>query len=1010
MSVSRTCHSRQSNPGGLAPLTAWLTSVAVALCATVGIAQSHSGESQGSHREARRVLSQDSSGPSPAAARDAAQRLPSLAYARMSGAIGADDGTYHAVAHSRGVRMDNDEQALAADFTATGVEFRLGRNRWRLALRGYGHGGALRDTPAVAPVSTANRVEYRRGPLTEWYVNGPVGVEQGFTIARAPEPSNGQPLTVTLDVGGDLTMSVTPDGRALMLRKDGAAAFRYAGLTAWDADGRELRTWLENTGTQLHLRVDDAAARYPVTIDPIVQAAKLVAQTTLYGNPHNDGVAGDQLGRSIAISRDGTTVVVGAPFKRLNNVRAGVAYVFVRPAEQAGGWDSVSPLSYANRLQASDFATSGLLFGMSVAVSADGGVIVVGATGPNSTSYEGAAYVYLRAAGYWGGGWALAQNARLTPRWFEGYSNFGGFGTAVSIADNGATIVVGSPFHSSNSGSHPDGAAYAFFRPAVGWMDATESYKISGLGATSNLINTQFGRSVSLSGNRNFIVVGAPAEWDYRGAVYVFAIDGYSNGYLFYRKITRFSKTDGGPYEAFGTSVSMNSTGSSFAVSAPGAPVNGRTQGVVQVYEQPSGLYEWFLKARLTMADGVEEDALGASLSISGDGRTIVAGSPHTSGTSSGAAYVFVKPVGGWINSTENAKVQPSDIMTGDVFGHAVAVSADGTTWVGSAPFATIGANARQGAANVFTGAADTPVAAVSPSSLMFGPVQDGLNPGPQMVTLTNVGAGPLTVTAVNVTGPFASSQNCLAASPLAPGSSCQEEVAFAPVSTALMTGTLTFTNDSAGIGGSTQQVSLQGYGIKLATATALTAVSANPAVVGRPVSVSFTVTPPAGAQTIPSGPVTVQANTGESCTGSAPSGSCAITFATAANRTLTASYGGDNTFESSTTPSLSLSVVDFSLSASPASQTATGKKASYTLTVTGVNGFAGTVALACGGGPANTTCAVSPTSVTLAGTSMSAKVNVTLPNAAPAGTYLITVTGSFGGTTRSTTAALIVK
>jgi hypothetical protein len=40
----------------------------------------------------------------------------------------------------------------------------------------------------------------------------------------------------------------------------------------------------------------------------------------------------------------------------------------------------------------------------------------------------------------------------------------------------------------------------------------------------------------------------------------------------------------------------------------------------------------------------------------------------------------------------------------------------------------------------------------------------------------------------------------------------------------------------------------------------------------------------------------------------------------------------------------------------------------------------------------------------------MSAKVNVTLPNAAPAGTYLITVTGSFGGATRSTTATLIVK
>jgi hypothetical protein len=87
-----------------------------------------------------------------------------------------------------------------------------------------------------------------------------------------------------------------------------------------------------------------------------------------------------------------------------------------------------------------------------------------------------------------------------------------------------------------------------------------------------------------------------------------------------------------------------------------------------------------------------------------------------------------------------------------------------------------------------------------------------------------------------------------------------------------------------------------------------------------------------------------------------------------------------------------------------------TGKKATFTLTVAGVNGFAGTVVLGCSGGPANTSCAVSPTSVTLAGTSLSAKVNVTLPNGAPAGTYPLTVTGTFAGATRATTASLIVK
>jgi hypothetical protein len=932
--------------------------------------------------------------------------LPVSAQAHISSAIGKDQEVYHAARDAAGVRLRNPDHGVSANFTSAGVRFHLGTSKWELTLRGHGYGDRLLDASAVAPTAIANRVEYRRGALTEWYVNGPIGLEQGFTLQEAPGHANG-PLTLAFTVAGDLQASVDSSARDLTLSKHGAAAFRYAGLRAWDANRRELRTWLEMAGKELRLRVDDAGARYPVTIDPVVQAAKLVAQTTLNGTPHNDGVAGDQLGRSIAISDDGSTVVVGAPFKRLNNIRSGVAYVFVRPSETEGGWNSVTPLHYANRLQASDFATSGLSFGMSVAVSGDGGTIVVGATGPNQGTYQGAAYVYVRMIGYWGGGWALAQTAKLTPFNNTGFSNFGGFGTSVSIADNGATIVVGSPNRSDLNGAYPDGAVYAFFRPAVGWTDMTQSATISGLAATSGLINTRFGSSVSLSGDRWFLVVGAPAEWDYRGAAYLFMLSS-SGGTLHYAKLARFFKNDGGPYEVFGNAVAINTNGSNFAVSAPGAPVEGRTQGAILVYERPTTQLNWILKGRLTMANGVEDDALGSSLSMSGDGNTIVAGSPHYPGTSSGAAYVFVKPVGGWINSTENAQVQADDVVAGDNFGHAAAVSADGATWATAAPFATIGSNARQGSAHVFTGVADNPVAAVSPSSLVFGPSEEGQNPDPQAVTLTNAGAGPLVVTGVSVTGPFTSTQNCLAASPLVPGGSCTEQVAFVPLSTELATGTLTFTDNSTGVDGSTQAVALQGYGIKVNTSTTITAVSANPALAGQPVSVSFAVTPQSGATAMPSGSVSVQASTGESCTASAPSGSCALTFSTAADRTLTATYSGDTTFKPSTSPAGSLKVVDFLLSVSPASQTVPGRKATYVLTATGVNGFAGTVALGCSGGPSNTTCAMSPQSLTLPSATTTSKATVTLPPGAGAGTYVITFRGSFGGVTRTVTATLV--
>jgi hypothetical protein len=67
-------------------------------------------------------------------------------------------------------------------------------------------------------------------------------------------------------------------------------------------------------------------------------------------------------------------------------------------------------------------------------------------------------------------------------------------------------------------------------------------------------------------------------------------------------------------------------------------------------------------------------------------------------------------------------------------------------------------------------------------------------------------------------------------------------------------------------------------------------------------------------------------------------------------------------------------------------------------------------VALTCSGGPANTTCAVSPSSVNLAGGTATTKATVSLPNGVNVGTYTITFTGGFGSATRSTTASLTVK
>ncbi|MCJ7723758.1 MAG: hypothetical protein MUP03_06460, partial [Anaerolineales bacterium] len=117
--------------------------------------------------------------PAPAAVPEEAASLPALAQGPISALIGADQSVYHARLDGTHFRMDNPEQGLSAEFSADGMQVSAGMHSWGLALEGYGYGESLQPLPAVNPMSSDNRIEYNRGPLSEWYLNGPFGLEQG---------------------------------------------------------------------------------------------------------------------------------------------------------------------------------------------------------------------------------------------------------------------------------------------------------------------------------------------------------------------------------------------------------------------------------------------------------------------------------------------------------------------------------------------------------------------------------------------------------------------------------------------------------------------------------------------------------------------------------------------------------------------------------------------------------------------------------------------------------------
>ena len=184
--------------------------------------------------------------------------LPLTAQGPVSRALGADEPAYRVRASQGGFSAVSREQHLSVSFDRSGVAVSSGATRVGLSLRAVGYGGALTTLGAIAPRMTANRVVYPHADLSEWYANGPLGLEQGFTIPAAPPGHAAGALTLAIALSGNAHAAIAPGGQSITLAHDGGPALRYTGLTATDARGRTLHAWLELRGQQLLLHVDCA--------------------------------------------------------------------------------------------------------------------------------------------------------------------------------------------------------------------------------------------------------------------------------------------------------------------------------------------------------------------------------------------------------------------------------------------------------------------------------------------------------------------------------------------------------------------------------------------------------------------------------------------------------------------------------------------------------------------------------------------------------------------------------
>ena len=193
-----------------------------------------------------------------------------------------------------------------------------------------------------------------------------------------------------------------------------------------------------------------------------------------------DGTAEDYFGRSVSLSGNGNTALIGANMKTIGtNTRQGAAYIFARTGT---AWSQQTRFTDAN-------GGAYGWFGVGAALSADGQTALVGADGTGGLVFTGS-------------GAAWTQQALLT----DADSAYLGWGNSIALSADGGTALIEDGFTFTRSGST--------------WS--------AGPRLLANDSPSGFGSSVALSSDgsnaligANYAAIGANQS---QGAAYFFAI------------------------------------------------------------------------------------------------------------------------------------------------------------------------------------------------------------------------------------------------------------------------------------------------------------------------------------------------------------------------------------------------------------------------------------------------------------------------------------------------------
>lgn len=608
----------------------------------------------------------------------------------------------------------------SAHFDASGAHVPLAHGaplRFTLAeVRRDDASTALTSSP---PRRDGDHVELERGDgIVEWWRVDARGLEHGVTLAKRPVGRG--PLVLEMSTG-ERRAELEGDGIALR-DTDGTLVATYRELVVLDAIARRVPAHMTADDGRLGIVVDDADARYPIVVDPLLVTERAtlelsaVAASDSFGLRVDvtrdgtravigafaddvDGVAnagsatvlvrdgdgwtveavlvaaelgtGDELGRAVSISDDGVRIAVGAPRSDVAGTDAGAVWLFERVS---GTWRrNDTPLTGA---------AMGDAFGASVALTPDGRRIAIGAPGtdrPGATD-AGAAFVLRKGLGG-GTSYATVEGTLLS----SAPAPMDRMGESIDI-DAGGWVIVGTPGDDTTAGGD-SGSVTFFSRAGAAW---SELATVLPMAPASSI---RFGAAVALSADATRAIVGAPNE---SGSADVLSWTGVAWAHEAHLTLApSFSSL-------FGSAVSLSADGSRAVVGAPlDDTAVGFDAGSARIYLR-SGT-DWALEHTFDGGSSAMHGGVGTSVSMTGDGALALVGAPFedVDGVSgAGSARTLLRDGTGW---SEGARIRAFGDGARERLGDAVALSADGQRAIVGRP----SASSDRGSAEVFVRSGD---------------------------------------------------------------------------------------------------------------------------------------------------------------------------------------------------------------------------------------------------------------------------------------------------------------